>query len=152
MKQGGTRRFDTESAGEKLKPTTEEADRSEEQQNRVRWRFLGRAPRSAAHSRKINSSHFCFCYSSLQITPRLQGNSCTATSTPRPNQDKHHTLWTFFHLATRHSTARLMKQIRHRNYNHKEVFIKPFFCFFQLVIAAPTRVFTKTWRFCRKVW
>lgn len=65
-------------------------------ETKVSWQS---SPRSAAHSRKINWSCFCFCFFSARITSRLQRNSCSLTSpgllrdyTRSHNQDKHSAL------------------------------------------------------------
>lgn len=141
-----------------------EAERGEEQ--KIVWdrEFSWQSPWSAAHSRKINGSGFLFLFfqpvNYLQIIekqlfshfPRTRPVWLRIEWQPRQTSSSHSNCSDNAFSVT-HSHMRLMKQIRHQDYNDKVIFIKSFFVvrfFFLLVIAAPTRVFTKKWPFCRK--
>lgn len=100
--------------------------------------FLGSAPWSAAHSRKINWSGFLFLFfqpvNYLQIIekqlfshfPRTRPVWLRIEWQPRQTSSSHSNCSDNAFSVT-HSHMRLMKQIRHQDYNDKVIFIKSFF-------------------------
>lgn len=139
----------TERGKERSKRTAREAEPRAKDLVR-RSVFLAGLPRSAAHSCKINWNRFLVFFLFFQPVNYLQIiEKQLFTLEPTcviMHQETNVRLSgrRLFRSPCHRSHTRSTQEIRRQGYNDKEIFIKPFFfSFLLLVIAAPTRVFTK---------